>query len=778
MRAARRHLAAGLFAIACSVLMTWPLAAGAGHHVLRAAYYWDAYTNTMILGNRVNAALGRGPLSLYDASYFAPLPRAIVFNENLFGLSLLFAPFYLLGHDPIWAYNLTLLLSLSLSTFFTYLLVRRLTGSGYAGLLAGVAFAFCPFVMFEAGRIQLVATQWIPAAFLLLQRAIEERRLRDIIGFWLCIVLQIGTCLYNTMFLVPLLALAGSILLVRERPPWRFYLWFGAAALAAGALALLMVFPYFSARQAFNLERSLSFAASYDGKLGFFGNVSETNRTLSGMHHPAAKGAHEEIAFPGFSALLLASVALVLPARRELSRLGSRQAWNTILIWSTLVFTSGLVSLLGRSMLSGSLVFCGGAWLLANRRVPQPFGGARGVYLAVLLLALVLFLGLEPMTWYGEPVHGLYYYFYRHFPGFDGIRKVSRQAVMSTFAVCILAGFGAAWLFSQLKHTRTRPFVFAGLLVALSFELRCFPHPLEAVWASDQVPALVHFVGSLPAQDLIAFAPQNGGRTRFRGDAGMALYNYLSLYHGHRFVNGQSSFQPPVSELARRALEHLPDDGARRSLLAIGTRHIALFGGDLAPSRAMLPAALAARPEEYHRVFQQGEDTVFTLLAPDERSLEPIEPPPLPERAQLIPENLLRASSPLEPELSALAVDGNPVTFWTTARAQEPGQYFEVQLPSPRPLIALEIRLPGRVMDAPISYRLSAARGGEELGVVAEQPVLRFFRAQIFSPETFLFRVVLPKSTLADRLRITVQEPVPGQYFSINELRLYERSDR
>jgi hypothetical protein len=32
--------------------------------------------------------------------------------------------------------------------------------------------------------------------------------------------------------------------------------------------------------------------------------------------------------------------------------------------------------------------------------------------------------------------------------------------------------------------------------------------------------------------------------SRFAGDAGMALHNYLALYHRHRFLDGQSSFTP------------------------------------------------------------------------------------------------------------------------------------------------------------------------------------------------------------------------------------------
>ncbi len=41
-----------------------------------------------------------------------------------------------------------------------------------------------------------------------------------------------------------------------------------------------------------------------------------------------------------------------------------------------------------------------------------------------------------------------------------------------------------------------------------------------------------------------------------------------------------------------------------------------------------------------------------------------------------------------------------------------------------------------------------------------------------------MFRVLLASPTLADRVRISVLQPVPGQYFSINELRLYEGGQR
>ncbi len=191
------------------------------------------------------------------------------------------------------------------------------------------------------------------------------------IGFWLCVLLQIGTCLYNAMFLVPLLGLVGAVLLVRQRPPARFLFWFAGVALAAGLVAWLMVSPYFAARRAFDLERSVAFASSYDGKWGFFAHVSETNRSLTGLRHATARVGHEEIAFPGFSVLLLASLALGVPAWQALRR--SARPGRAVLLWSALGLASALLGLLSYSLLWSTLVFVGGAALLARRRLPQPF---------------------------------------------------------------------------------------------------------------------------------------------------------------------------------------------------------------------------------------------------------------------------------------------------------------------------------------------------------------------------------------------------------------------
>jgi hypothetical protein len=768
------QLPAAVGCIIAAVLMTWPLAPHARDHILAAAYYWDAFTNTMIMGGHVDAVFGRGPLSLYDNYFFAPLPHTVAFNENLFGLSLLFAPFYLASGNPLLAYNATFLLSMALSVFFTYLLVRRLTSNAWGGFIAGVAFAFCPYVLFEAGRLQLTATQWIPACFLFLHRTIEERTRRDVVGLWLCYLLQIGTCLYYAMFLIPLLALVGALLLYRQRPPRDVYVTLGVGGAVASGVALAMVYPYFTSRHAFDLERSLAFASSYDGKLSFFANVHPTNLTLTGLHHLGAyRGAHEEVAFPGFVVVALALLAVAAPLVTALRKLPN--PGGQLLGWGLTIATAVGLSLVTHSMLTGVVVI---ALVLWRRRQTKraPLVHARELYLAALLLAVAMFLGLEPFEFRGAPVRGLYYYFHTYFPGFNGIRKVSRQAVMTTFVLVVVASHGSAWLFARAKQGWQRYTLFAALLFGTCFELRTFPHPLEPIWAAETVPEVYRFARNLPENDLIAALPQNTGTSQFRGDRGLAFHNYLMLLHGHRSPNGQSSWEPTVTTLTNRALAQLPDDAARRVLHGVGVKHLLIHGEELEAERRGLPDRLAELSQHYEHPFTAGGDHVFTLASDPDPTLELAETSALPVDARRIPSNRLRATTTLEAANAGRAIDDDPKTAWSTRRRQTRGQSFELTLSEPRPVVAFEIDNRWNQTHVPMAYELAVANGNGPWQTVAEQPLVRVPRELVYSPKTFTFRVVLATPIVASRVRLTVRQPVPGTPLTVHEARLYEAS--
>ncbi len=551
-----------------------------------------------------------------------------------------------------------------------------------------------------------------------------------------------------------------------------------AAGAGAGLIAGAMVYPYFTGREAFDLERSLAFASSYDGKLGFLAHVHETNLTLTPLHHVSTmRGAHEEIAFPGFTVLAMLVLALVPPLWATLRGRTARELGNIVGSWVVIGAMTAVTTVLSRSMLVGTIALGLGIWQEVRTGGPLPFSKQRGLYLALLLLSIAMFLGLAPGEWKGAPIRGLYYYFYTYFPGFDGIRKVSRQAVMTTFAFVVLASFGAAWLYSKLGQRWARGALLAVLLGTTCYELRCFPHPLQQVWAGPALPPMYRFVATLPPRDLVASLPQNDGVSRFWGDRGMALCNYLAVYHKHRFLNGQGSFMPPVTELTRRALLNLPDDGARRVLQLLEARHILVHAEDLPEPRRQLPELLAAQTEHYRRVFHQGPHSVFTLTIPDDPSLALLDVPTLPAAARPIPREELSVRTNLDPQHLERTIDGDPRTYWSSRQWQSRGQHFELALVQEQTIVALELDSRPQVMHLPMSYELSVATSESSWQVVAQQPELRMHHDQIYSPNTFVFRVVLPQPTRADRIRLTIARPLPGYDLIIHEARLFAQPD-
>jgi hypothetical protein len=188
-----------------------------------------------------------------------------------------------------------------------------------------------------------------------------------------------------------------------------------------------------------------------------------------------------------------------------------------------------------------------------------------------------------------------------------------------------------------------------------------------------------------------------------------------------------------------------------------------------------LPELLDRRPEHYRRVYSDGRDAVFSFLQTQDPTLALLEVPDLPQGARLISAQgmLVRGFPGREP--AAFAIDGEGESRWSTGTPQRRGQYFEVRLPSPRKVVALEIDNPGRVMDVPASFSLRASVGSEPLREVFSRPKVRLYRQQVESPKNFVFRLAFEQPVTLDRLRLTVGQSFAGYYFSIHELRLYER---
>ena len=132
----------------------------------------------------------------WSPPFFYPMAGAFALSEHLAGLALFTAPLHFLGVNALAAYNVALILSCWLSAFFAFLLGRRLTGSTWAGLLAGVAFGFAPYRASQLSHLQVLTAQWMPLALYAMHQYLDDRRGRWLMLFgaaWVIQALSNGT---------------------------------------------------------------------------------------------------------------------------------------------------------------------------------------------------------------------------------------------------------------------------------------------------------------------------------------------------------------------------------------------------------------------------------------------------------------------------------------------------------------------------------------------------------------------------------------------------------
>lgn len=110
-----------------------------------------------------------------------------------------------------------------------------------------------------------------------------------------------------------------------------------------------------------------------------------------------------------------------------------------------------------------------------------------------------------------------------------------------------------------------------------------------------------------------------------------------------------------------------------------------------------------------------------------------------------------------------LALDGNPSTRWDSATPQVPGMWFQIQLPTPTALSAIELDTTGSAGDSPQDYQVAGSLDGQSWQPLAQ------------GKGTHALTTIPIKSTARfTHLRITQNGTKPGKFWSIHELHLIQ----
>jgi hypothetical protein len=538
----------GLVALAgvlLAVLTTWPLVL---HMPSRISPDIGDPVRTAWEVAWVGHAMLHHPGHLFDANAFYPHPLSLAFSDSLLG----YGPAAFFGSGTVAAlvrYNLLFLFAYALCFVGAYLLARELGVGKLGAAAAGIAFAYAPYRVTEAGHLHVISSGGIALALFLLLRGYRRGSAALVAAGWLVSAWQVSlgfTLGLQYCYLLLVLALIALWALWRRGlpVPSRRLIAITAAGLAVlGAVSVYQARPYLRVSHLYpTAKRTIREVENYSSGPAALLSASTENRVWGDVTSGPREHVHsknEDVFFPGGLILLLALLGALWPG--------------------------------GGSPLSGRL---------------------RIGLLAGVVVCSVLAMGLG-LTGAGYP----YRLLYDHAPGWDGVRVPGRVFTLGTLFYALLAGAGAQWVAARAGLLAARrpsaasalPVVIGGvLLIGLLGEgAGHLGHPVVPQPARAEV--------GLPGPRLDL--PTDGAHDR--------IWQYFSTDGFYPIPIGNSTFDIPAVDDLRGGMRGFPDRASIEKLRWYGIKTVVLHLGTIpdlpsvhgyAIAEPPDPAAAAAKP--------------------------------------------------------------------------------------------------------------------------------------------------------------------------------------
>ena len=348
------------------------------------------------------------PRRLFDANIFHPHPNTLTYSELNLVAGALAAPVYAATRNPVAAHNSAVLLGLLLAFLATWALVRRLTGSFGAGIVAATGYTFSAYTAAHTAHIQLLMIFGFPLVMLAFHRLADRPTVPS--GIWLGAALA-AAALASGYYGIFAIALIGLATLFWAQRSARYWVAIATAAATMAVLVLPVFVPFQKARAAASATSPASTQQIARYSAHWLDYVA-SGTTLDGKaleivrdgirpHVPSGLfQARNEVLFPGFVIVALAVIGL----------------------WVSLRTTPHARAVLGYLLIAGAALWAS-------------FGPSAGLYSVM--------------------AHTL--------PGMSLLRAPVRLGVVVIFALAVLAGFGLRQISARRPWL---PFVCLAVLVA------------------------------------------------------------------------------------------------------------------------------------------------------------------------------------------------------------------------------------------------------------------------------------------------------------------------
>ncbi|NJP30544.1 hypothetical protein [Micromonospora thermarum] len=524
-----------LGSLVLAVLMTWPTLKYPRYTLPQDT--WDPSLQSWQMAWSGHALL-TDPGRLWHSNAFFPERWSFAFSDTLLG----YAPAGMIGVGPeaaVLRYNLLFVLAHALATSGAYALARQLGAGRIGSAVAGVSFAYAPWLLAQAGHLHVISNGGIPLALAMLARGHgwslrhgyrpEKRRVGWVYAGWLVAAWQLSL---GFGIGLPFGYVLGGIVLVAA-VTWFLRRWvvrpvkrpFGHRLLTAdvvGGLAfagvgVLLATPYFQVADLHpQAERTIGDIALFSPPATGFLTAPGESRIWGDLHDGARA---------------------TLPWHPEMTLLPGYVLYALAL---------------------GGLFFS--VWRLRHRLL----------LFAGVLVSMVLAMGTE---FFGGRF--TYVPLFEHLPGWNGLRTPGRLMLWATLLLGLLAAGAVSAFAARVRDISAeripswpspwlRIATLLPLLLVTVEGLNRTPHPVVPV----QPAAMRTVDGPL----LVLPSSQNH-------DQPVMLW---STTHFQDIVNGGSGFTPTLLDDVRRVTLSFPDQTSIEYLRTLGVRNVLIVRDQVA----------------------------------------------------------------------------------------------------------------------------------------------------------------------------------------------------
>jgi len=493
-----------------TLFMTYPLILNMGSGIKDTG---DPLLNSWIIAWNVHKITSLDISNIFNGNIFYPHERTIAYSEFLLTQSLIALPVLLATKNPIFAKNFLLLFSFITSGLGMYFLARYLTKNIFGGIIAGVIYAFSPFMFGHLSHLQVLTAGGIPLAFLFLHKFFKSEQYKHLLLFTLFFLLQ---ALANGYYLLYLSLFTGLYILLyiifrKKFRDGRFWTKISVLLVIVLVVTGPVFLQYIKVRKEMGFTRGIGSHANLTSFLA----TSPFNRVYGHLtsHFLIPEGQ----LFPGILTVLLAITGFIWSQRKNKRK----------------------------------ILF-----------IQTP------VHFYTIMLLLSFFFTFGPK--------GPYILLYKFVPGFKGIRVASRFHILVMFSLAVLAAYGIKAILSLIPRVkkRTSLLIVSPLLFIILIEYLSIPIPWENVPAKEDIPEVYKWLAKKEGDFAIVELPlPKPGKSTYKKECPRLYY---STYHWKKLVNGYSGYFPPLYYELKRRWVNEPLEQNIKDLKRLGVKYIVL----------------------------------------------------------------------------------------------------------------------------------------------------------------------------------------------------------